>query len=115
MQTVEITIIDQSATLNPNELAEFLYLFPATGRALSHLVPKHDHNAEREPTSKELAKYRRELGKFSPYELDSLFTKESSQDILLISQIRRNSLWEMPLAVCAFLITLGVFFWGGKF
>jgi hypothetical protein len=111
---VEITIIDQSATLNPNELAEFLYLFPAAGRALSRLVPKHDHNAERQPTPEELTKYRRGLGRFSPDELDSLFAGESSPDILQISQIRRNSPLEMTLAGCAFLITLGVIFSGGK-
>ena len=114
MQAVEIIIIDQSSTLNPKELAEFLYLFPAAGRALSRLVPKHDHNVEREPTSEELAKYRHELRRFSPDELDSLFTGELSQDILQISQIRRNSPLEMTLAGCAFLITLGVIFSGGK-
>jgi hypothetical protein len=114
MQTVEITIIDGSATLNPNELAEFLYLFPATGRALSRLVPRHDHCVEREPTSGELTKYRRELRSFSPDQLDSLFVKDLSQDILQISQIRRNSPLEITLAGCAFLITLGVAFSGGK-
>ena len=102
MRTVEITIIDQSATLNPKELAEFLYLFPAVGRALSRLVPTHDHNAEREPTSEELAKYRRELGRFSPDELDSFFGREISQDILQINQIHRNSPLEMTLAVVSF-------------
>lgn len=114
MQTVEITITDQSATLNPSELAEFLYLFPAAGRALSRLVPKRDHNAEREPASEELTKYRHELGRFSPDELDSFFARETSEDILQISQIRRNSPLEMTLAGCAFLITLGVIFSGGK-
>jgi len=114
MQTVEMTIMDRSVTLNPNELAEFLYLFPAAGLALSRLVPKQDHSAEREPTTEELKKYRRELGRFSPQELDSLFTRESSQDILQICQIRRNSPLEITLAGCTFLITLGVIFSGGK-
>lgn len=114
MQRVEISIIDQSATLNPSELAEFLYLFPAAGRALSHLVPEHDHDAEREPTPEELTKYRRELGGFSPHELDSLFTEAASHHILQISQIRRSSPLEITLSGCAFLITLGVIFSGGK-
>ena len=114
MQTVDITVIDQAATLNPSEFAEFLYLFPAAGRALSLIVPKHDHNAERQPTPEELTTYRRELGRFSPSELDSFFAKESLQDNVQIGQIRRNSPLEMTLAGCAFLITLGVIFSGGK-
>jgi hypothetical protein len=114
MQTVEITIVDELATLDPNELAEFLYLFPAVGRALSGFVPKVDHSAVRQPTPEELSRYRHRLARFSPDELDSFFTGKQSQDVLQIVQIRRNSPLEVTLAGCAFLITLGVLFSGGK-
>ena len=114
MHTVEITIIDQSPTLNPNELAEFLYLFPAAGRALNRLVPKGEHDAVRDPTTEELKKYRRELGKFSPDELDSFFASQTSQDSFQIKKITRNSPLEITLEGCALLITLGVIFSGGK-
>lgn len=114
MQTVEIAIRDQSATLNPSELAEFFYLFPAVGLALSHLVPVREHGNVREPTSAELKRYRQELGKFSPDELDSFFAPQTSSDFLQIDQIRRNSPLEITLCGCAFLITLGVIFSGGK-
>ncbi len=114
MKTVEIIIIDHSATLNPNELAEFLYLFPAAGRALSRLVPKQDHYAERKPTSEELKKYKHELGRFSPDELDSFFAPETSPGFLQINQIRRNSPLDITLYGCPFLIILALIFSGGK-
>jgi len=66
-------ISDQSTALNPSELAEFLYLFPATGRALSRIVPASDYDTLREPKSDELAKYGYKLKRFSPDELDAFF------------------------------------------
>ena len=114
MQTVEMIISDPSTALNPSELAEFLYLFPATGRALSRIVPARDHNAVREPKSDELTKYGYELKRFSPDELDSFFAPEASPEFLMIDHIRRNSPLEITMAGCAFLITLGVIFSGGK-
>lgn len=114
MQTVEIIITDQSTALSPIELAEFLYLFPAVGLALSQIVPKQEHDALREPTAVELTRYKQALGKFSPGELDSFFAPEASSGLLQIKQICRNSPLEMTLCGCAFLITLGVIFSGGK-
>jgi hypothetical protein len=114
MQTVEMLIRDQSAVLNPSELAEFLYLFPAVNRALSRIVPAPEHDALREPTAGELLKYRHGLGRFSPNELDCFFEPRTSPDLLKISHIRRESPLEITLCGCVFLITLGVIFSGGK-
>src|SRR5258706_11140632 len=107
MQIVEMRIGDQSATLNPSELAEFLYLFTAAGRALKHLVPSQDHDALREPTQAELASYQRELRRFSPDELNVLFDASRSPEFVQIGQIRRSSPLEFTLAGCAMLVTLG--------
>jgi hypothetical protein len=114
MHSVEVTICDKSATLKPTDLGEFLFLFPATGRALSQIVPAHEHDALRAPTPKELAKYRHELGRLSPEELDSFFYPKTSDDMIQINQISRTSSLEMTLCGCAFLISLGVIFSGGK-
>jgi len=114
MQNVEMVIGDQSATLNPSDLAEFLYLFTGTGRALRHLVPSRDHDALREPSSEELAACKYELRKFSPEELNAFFDPQSSPEFIQIRQIRRNSPLEFTLAGCALLITLGVIFSGGR-
>jgi|GEM_PF-1474889 len=114
MQNVEITISDHSATLDPSELAEFLYLFPAAGRALSQIVPASEHNALRLPTPEEETTFKQRLGRFSPDELDSFFNPKTSREFLKINQIRRNSPLEIALYGCPFLIILGVIFSGGK-
>ena len=114
MQIVEMLIGDKSASLNPSDLAEFLYLFTGTGRALRHLVPSRDHNVLREPTRQELADLRFELRRFSPDELNAFFDPQTSPEFIQITQIRRNSPWEFTLEGCALLITLGVIFSGGK-
>jgi hypothetical protein len=114
MQTVEIVINDDSETLSPGELAEFLYLFPAANFALGQLVPKHEQNSLREPTKEEEEKFRQALKRFSPDELDRFFNPHTSCEFLQINHICRNSPLEMTLCGCAFLITLGVIFSGGK-
>lgn len=114
MQTVELFVSDQSATINPVELAEFLFLFPAAGRALSCFVPQSYHALIREPTPTELTNYGQLLKRFSPNELDSFFSTAESPVPIKISQISRNSPLEITFIGCAFLITLGVIFSGGK-
>ena len=114
MKTVEMRISDQSVTLNPSELAEFLYLFTGTGRALRDLVPPHDHDAVREPSSEELAKYRHELRRFSPFQLNIFFDPRTSPEFVQINEISRSSPLEFTLAGCVLLITLGVIFSGGR-
>ncbi|TAL07260.1 MAG: hypothetical protein EPO07_00520 [Verrucomicrobia bacterium] len=114
MQTVEMIIADKSTSLNPSDLAEFLYLFTGTGRALKHLVPPSDHNALREATERELINYKRELRRFSPDQLNVFFDSQSSPEFVHITSIRRNSPLEFTLGGCALLITLGVIFSGGK-
>lgn len=111
---MEITITDQSAMLDPSELAEFLYLFPAVGCALRRIVPTSEHDALRNPTPEELAAFKHKLGRFSPNALDSFFDPKTSSEFLKINQIVRNSPLEITLYGCAFLISLGVIFSGGK-
>ena len=111
---MDIVINDDSETLNPNELAEFLYLFPTANLALSQLVPKPEHDSLRSPTKEEERAFRLGLRRFSPDDLDSLFKAQASQEILKINQMRRNSPLEITPCGCAFLITLGVIFSGGK-
>ena len=114
MQTVEIVVSEPSETLNPGELAEFLYLFPALNVALSKLVPPGDHDSSRQPTNQEQATLKNALKRFSPDELDCFFNPKMSHGLVQINQIRRNSPLEITLCGCAFLITLGVIFSGGK-
>lgn len=114
MQTIKLTIADESGALKPTELGEFLFLFPATGRALSQIVPAEEHCDLRDPTLEERVRYRGELGTLSPDQLDSYFYPKAACDVLRIEQICRRSPLEMTLCGCAFLISLAVAFLGGK-
>jgi hypothetical protein len=114
MQSIKITVGEESKELNPAELADFLFLFRATNLALHQLVPPADQKAMREPLPDEVERYRVQLTKFTPKQLDSFFDAKTEPELLQIKEMSRQSpLWLVYLG-CPMLITLAVVFSGGK-
>jgi len=114
MQPMTITIEDQSESLSATEFADFLYFFRAANLALRDIVPSQDHNESRDPTTVELAEYRKSLGKNSIRELNSLFEPKTALESFRITHIARKSPLELVIIGCPFLLTLAVIFSGGK-
>ncbi|MBI5385985.1 MAG: hypothetical protein HZA90_15010 [Verrucomicrobia bacterium] len=114
MQTIMLEIRDESAALNPAELADFLYLFQGANVALSRIVPEKDRELMRSPSEDERQSFRSRLARFSPDDLDTFFDPAAGQEILQIKRISRQSPIEIVFCGCAFLLTLAVMFSGGE-
>ncbi len=114
MQTIAITVSDESSLIVPTEFAEFLFLFRGANVALSQVLPKEHHDELKQPTESELQKLKRTLSSFSPKELDSFFDPNRTPDLVQIERISRASPLELVLLGCGGLIVLAVVLSGGR-
>ncbi len=114
MESILLTIKDETEVINPSDLAEFLFLFQGANVALEKVVPNDHHHQQKEPSEDEIAEMKRLIGRFSPKELDSIFDPKRARDLLQIEKISRQSPLEIVLMGCFGLLTLAVVFSGGK-
>lgn len=113
MQTITVTIPDEAKTLNPSQLAEFLYLFRAANLALDQIVSKKDRGVLRRPTPAQEWSYRLNLARCAPENLNSFFDPSNRPNFLQITRISRHSPMEIDLTGWGYLIIAAVIISGG--
>lgn len=114
MESILLTIKDESEALNPAELAEFLYLFQGANVALGQVLPAGQRDKLEEPTTQQINEVKLRIARFSPKQLDSIFDPKKSRDLLHIGRISRESPLEIVVLGCISLLTLAAIFSGGK-
>jgi len=112
MESITLVIGDDSASLDPRDIAEFLYLFQAAYVGLRRVLPKSVITKAERPSRGTLDLVRERLLNLSPRELSGLFAAKG--EVARITQIRRESPMEIALVGCMVVLTFAVVLSGGS-